>query len=155
RRTRAGGGGVAVELLHSVFNPHAAPLAFFLFEEKFRQTVVVGLVIGSLYALIALGFVLIYKASQGVNFAQGEMVMLGGFMADVRVTDYSLPLAIAFPLTLIIGGLLGVLLERTMLRPLIGKPLIAVVMATIGLGSILRGGVATLWRPETRVFPEL
>lgn len=135
---------------------HELPaLAFFLVEEKFRQTVIVGLVIGSLYALIALGFVLIYKASQVVNFAQGEFVMVGGFIAVVMVTDGSMPLAIAFPLVLIVGAAIGFIIERTMLRPLIGKPLIAIVMATIGLGAVLRGGVATLWRPETRVFPEI
>jgi branched-chain amino acid transport system permease protein len=130
-------------------------LAFFLIEEKFRQTVIVGLVIGSLYALIALGFVLIYKASEVVNFAQGEFVMLGGFIAVVLVTDGGMPLALAFPLTLLIGAAIGFVLERTMLRPLIGKPLIAIVMATIGLAAVLRGGVALLWRPETRVFPNL
>jgi branched-chain amino acid transport system permease protein len=130
-------------------------LAFFLFEERFRQTLVVGVVIGSLYALIALGFVLIYKASEVVNFAQGEFVMLGGFIAVVLVTEYDLPLSIVFPLVVIIGLALGFLIERTMLRPLIGKPLIAIVMATIGLAAILRGGVAILWRPDTRVFPDL
>jgi branched-chain amino acid transport system permease protein len=135
--------------------PSLPTLAFFLLEEKFRQTVVVGVVIGSLYALIALGFVLIYKASEVVNFAQGEFVMLGGFIAVVLVTDGDMPLAFAFPVVLLIGAGLGFLIERTMLRPLIGKPLIAIVMATIGLGAVLRGGVATLWRPETRVFPEI
>ena len=122
-------------------------LAFFLVEEKFRQTVIVGLVIGSLYALIALGFVLIYKASEVVNFAQGEFVMVGGYVAAVLLTGYDIPLALALPLILLIGAALGVLVERLMLRPLIGKPLIAIVMATIGLGAILRGGVATLWLP--------
>ena len=126
---------------------HAQPIAFFLFEEKFRQTVIVGLVIGSLYALIALGFVLIYKASEVVNFAQGEFVMLGGYVAAVAMTGYDIPLMLALPLVLLIGAALGILVERLMLRPLIGKPLIAIVMATIGLGAILRGGVATLWLP--------
>jgi branched-chain amino acid transport system permease protein len=122
-------------------------LVFFLFEEKFRQTVVVGIIIGSLYALIALGFVLIYKASEVVNFAQGEFVMVGGYIAAVMLTGYDLPLFVALPLILVIGAALGVVVERLMLRPLIGKPLIAIVMATIGLGAILRGGVATLWLP--------
>jgi branched-chain amino acid transport system permease protein len=122
-------------------------LAFFLVDEKFRQTVIVGLVIGSLYALIALGFVLIYKASQVVNFAQGEFVMLGGYIAAVLLTAYNIPLMLALPLVLLIGAALGMVVERLMLRPLIGKPLIAIVMATIGLAAILRGGVATLWLP--------
>lgn len=130
-------------------------LAFFLFETKFRQVLIIGLVVGSLYALVAIGFVMIYKASQVVNFAQGEMVMLGGYLAVVMVLNYELPLAVAFPLTLIIGALLGLAIERGMLRPLIGKPVVAVVMATIGLAAVIRGLVATLWDPTTKAVPQL
>lgn len=132
-----------------------ASLAFFLFETKFRQVVVIGLVVGSLYALVAIGFVLIYKASQAVNFAQGEMVMLGGYLVVVLVTNYSLPLAIAFPLTLACGALLGFAVERGILRPLIGKPLVSIVMATIGLAAVVRGMVAVLWNPTTKAIPQL
>jgi len=79
--------------------------------------------------------------------------MLGGYIGVVLLTDGGMPLALAFPLTLLIGAALGVVIERSMLSPLIGKPVVAVVMVTIGLGAFLRGGVATLWRPETRVIP--
>src|SRR6266571_4207715 len=95
-------------------------LAIFVFETKFRQLLVIGLVVGSLYALVAIGFVLIYKASGVINFAQGEAVMFGGFVAVILVTNYKLPLAIAFPLTLLVGALLGFIIERVILRPLIG-----------------------------------
>ena len=130
-------------------------LAFFLLEIKFRQLLVIGLVVGSLYALVAIGFVLIYKASKVVNFAQGEAVMFGGFVAVILVTQYRLPLAIAFPLTLLVGALLGFIIERVILRPLIGKPLVAVVMATIGLGAVFRGLAPTLWSPQTKAFPQV
>ncbi|MBI2761010.1 MAG: branched-chain amino acid ABC transporter permease [Chloroflexi bacterium] len=130
-------------------------LAFFVLEVKFRQLVIIGMVIGSLYALVAIGFVLIYKASQVVNFAQGEAVMLGGYMAVAMVLNYGLPLAVAFPLTLIVGAMLGFVLERGILRPLIGKPLISVVMATIGLAAVVRGLVAVVWGPTTRAIPQL
>ncbi len=130
-------------------------LAFFLLETKFRQVMIIGLVVGSLYALVAVGFVLIYKASQAVNFAQGEMVMLGGYLLVAMVTNYSFPLAVAFPLTLIIGALLGFVVERGILRPLIGKPLVSVVMATIGLASVVRGLVATIWTPQTKAIPRV
>ena len=102
-------------------------LAFFLTEEKFRQVLIIGLVVGSLYALVAIGFVLIYKASQSVNFAQGEFVMLGGYLVIVMVLNYRLPLALAFPLTIVVGALLGIAVERGMLRPLINKPLVSIV----------------------------
>lgn len=130
-------------------------LAFFLLETKFRQVVIIGLVVGSLYALVAIGFVLIYKASEAVNFAQGELVMLGGYLVVAMVTNYSLPLAVAFPLTLIIGALLGFAIERGILRPLIGKPLVSIVMATIGLAAVLQGLVAVLWNPTTKSVPRL
>lgn len=132
-----------------------AALALFLLETKFRQVIIIGLVVGSLYALVAIGFVLIYKASQAVNFAQGEMVMLGGYLAVVMVVNYGWPLAVAFPLTLIIGALLGFAVERGILRPLIGKPLVSVVMATIGLAAVIRGVVAVLWSPTTKAIPQV
>jgi branched-chain amino acid transport system permease protein len=130
-------------------------LAFFLVEEKFRQVLIIGLVVGSLYALVAIGFVLIYKASQAVNFAQGEFVMLGGYLVVVMVLNYRLPLALAFPLTIVVGALLGIAVERGMLRPLINKPLVSIVMATIGLAAVIRGLVATIWGPQTRAMPQL
>jgi branched-chain amino acid transport system permease protein len=105
-----------------------------------------GILIGLMYALIALGFVLVYKATDAVNFAQGEFVMLAGLIvAGSLVTWGGAPLwlAIALGLAGMIG--FGFALERVMLRKLIGRPVIAVVMATIGLASILRGvGPATL-----------
>jgi branched-chain amino acid transport system permease protein len=105
-----------------------------------------GILIGLMYALIALGFVLVYKATDAVNFAQGEFVMIAGLIvAGSLVAWGGAPLWLAITL-----GLLGMIgfgfaLERVMLRKLIGRPVIAVVMATIGLASILRGiGPATL-----------
>ena len=102
-----------------------------------------GVMIGLMYALIALGFVLIYKATDAINFAQGEFVMFAGFIAagaaeSPRCRSGSRAL-------LAVGGMvaIGFGLERVVLRPLIGRPIIAVVMATIGLAAVLRG-VATL-----------
>jgi branched-chain amino acid transport system permease protein len=130
-------------------------LAIFLLETKFRQALIIGLVVGSLYALVAIGFVLIYKASHAVNFAQGEMVMLGGYLVVAMVINYNMPLAVAFPVTLVVGGLLGFAIERGILRPLIGKPLVSIVMATIGLAAVVRGTVATIWTPTTKAVPQL
>lgn len=97
-----------------------------------------GVMIGLMYALIALGFVLIYKATDAINFAQGEFVMFAGFIA-AAVMSHDLPFWLAALIS--IGGMiaLGFALERVVLRPLIGRPVIAVVMATIGLAAVLRG----------------
>ena len=98
-----------------------------------------GILIGLMYSLIALGFVLVYKATDAINFAQGEFVMIAGFVAASALVVWGAPLWLAVLLAL--GGLIafGFALERVMLRKLIGRPVIAVVMATIGLASILRG----------------
>jgi branched-chain amino acid transport system permease protein len=98
-----------------------------------------GVLIGLMYSLIALGFVLVYKATDAVNFAQGEFVMIAGFVAVGGLTVAGVPLwlSILAALAAMIG--FGFALERVMLRKLIGRPVIAVVMATIGLAAILRG----------------
>ncbi len=98
-----------------------------------------GILIGLMYSLIALGFVLVYKATDAVNFAQGEFVMIAGFVVVGGLTVLGAPLwlSVAAALFGMVG--FGFVLERVMLRRLIGRPVIAVVMATIGLASILRG----------------
>ncbi len=98
-----------------------------------------GLLIGLMYSLIALGFVLVYKATDAINFAQGEFVMIAGFVAAGVLMVWGAPLWLAVLLALASLIAFGFVLERVMLRRLIGRPVIAVVMATIGLASILRG----------------
>jgi branched-chain amino acid transport system permease protein len=114
--------------------------------------IVSGLLIGLMYSLIALGFVLIYKATDAINFAQGEFVMLAGFMATT-VLAAELPIWVA-----IAAAILGMIafsfaLERTVLRPLLGRPAVAVIMATIGLANILRGLPPITVGAQTRALP--
>jgi len=119
----------------------------------FFDLTVNGLMIGSMYALVALGFVLIYKATSVVNFAQGELVMFGGYLAAAMVSLYHLPLVIAVPALL--GGMvvLGFIVERGVLRPLVGQNLIAVVMVTIGLAQVFQGLAAMVWGAQTINIP--
>jgi branched-chain amino acid transport system permease protein len=98
-----------------------------------------GVLIGLMYSLIALGFVLVYKATDAVNFAQGEFVMIAGFVAVGALTVAGIPLGLSILIALVAMIAFGFALERVMLRKLIGRPVIAVVMATIGLAAILRG----------------
>src|SRR5579859_5492430 len=109
-----------------------------------------GVMIGLMYALIALGFVLIYKATDAINFAQGEFVMFAGFIAAGAAVFAHAPFWVAALLS--IGGMvaLGFALERVVLRPLIGQPIISVVMATIGLAAVLRGGAVLAFGAGTR-----
>ncbi|HXO03655.1 MAG TPA: branched-chain amino acid ABC transporter permease [Stellaceae bacterium] len=109
-----------------------------------------GVMIGLMYALIALGFVLIYKATDAINFAQGEFVMFAGFIAAGAAEYAGAPFWVAAALA--VGGMiaLGFALERVVLRPLIGRPVIAVVMATIGLAAVLRGTAVLAFGAGTR-----
>src|SRR5580700_11006772 len=109
-----------------------------------------GVMIGLMYALIALGFVLIYKATDAINFAQGEFVMFAGFIAAGAAVFAHAPFWVAALLA--VGGMvaLGFALERVVLRPLIGRPVIAVVMATIGLAAVLRGTAVLAFGAGTR-----
>src|SRR5947209_18335196 len=98
-----------------------------------------GLSIGLMYSLIALGFVLVYKATDAINFAQGEFVMLAGFVAAVALGAKGMPVIGAVLAAVAVMVAFGFGLERVVLRPLLGRPVVAVIMATIGLGAILRG----------------
>ncbi|MGH7389407.1 MAG: branched-chain amino acid ABC transporter permease [Candidatus Rokuibacteriota bacterium] len=109
-----------------------------------------GLMVGSMYALVALGFVLIYKATSVVNFAQGELVMFGGYVAAALLSLYHLPLPVALPVLLGTMVLLGFVLERGVLRPLVGRQVISVVMVTIGLAQVLQGSAAMVWGAQTK-----
>jgi len=98
-----------------------------------------GLSIGMMYSLIALGFVLVYKATDAINFAQGEFVMLAGFIAAGVAAINGAPILAAILAAVAVMVLFSFALERIVLRPLLGRPIVAVIMATIGLGAILRG----------------
>jgi branched-chain amino acid transport system permease protein len=102
-----------------------------------------GLLVGSMYALVAFGFVLIYKATDAINFAQGEFVMFAGFLAAGATHLAGFPWWISALLAILGMVVFAFGLERVVLRPLLGRPIIAVIMATLGLGFVLRG-VATL-----------
>jgi branched-chain amino acid transport system permease protein len=109
-----------------------------------------GVLIGLMYSLIALGFVLVYKATDAINFAQGEFVMIAGFVVVAALQLYDVPLGPSILIGLGVMILFGFGLERVVLRPLIGRPIIAVVMATIGLAAVLRGLGPLLWGAETK-----
>jgi branched-chain amino acid transport system permease protein len=115
--------------------------------------IVSGLSIGLMYSLIALGFVLIYKATDAINFAQGEFVMLAGYIAATSLVAASLPIVGAVALTVGIMILFSFALERVVLRPMLGRPVVAVIMATIGLAAILRGLPPITVGAETKALP--
>jgi branched-chain amino acid transport system permease protein len=123
--------------------------------EYYIQLIISGLVVGSIYSLVALGFVIIYKATKVVNFAQGELVMAGAYICFSLTVQFELPFWFSFPMTLAFSTVLGLLIERFTLRPLIGEPIISVIMVTIGLSSVLKALVQLAWGTQIRVYPQV
>ena len=116
------------------------------------QLLISGISQGCVYGLIALGFVLIYKATEMVNFAQGDLMMLGAFIAFGFINVLGWPFLWGFLATLAVMGVVGVMLERLLLRPMIGEPPFAVLMLTIGLGFILRAVAGAIWGYEDKTL---
>src|SRR5438067_4437782 len=98
--------------------------------EFFLQLAINGLVVGSIYSLVALGFVIIYKSSGILNFAQGEFLLLGAYVFLAIVTEAQVPMFYGLLLTFVFSALLGLVPERVVLRPLIGEPIISLIRVT-------------------------
>jgi branched-chain amino acid transport system permease protein len=117
------------------------------------QLVLNGLAVGCIYGLVALGFVLIYKTTELVNFAQGDLLMLGAFTCYMFVVWYGVGYWLAFALAVVVVALFGAALDATVLRRVIGQPQFAVVMLTIGLGATFRSFASITWGSEIYTLP--
>ena len=119
----------------------------------FGEISLAGLAMGGLYALIALGFVIIYKATRVINFAIGEIMMFAAYLFLAFAGGMELSPWIALPLAVIGGSILGGVIEKTMIQPMLGESPISVVMVTIGIGSILVGLVEFIWTADPQLLP--
>jgi branched-chain amino acid transport system permease protein len=122
--------------------------------ETFIQLTVAGLSNGAILALAALGFVLIYKASGVINFAQGQFLLIGAYVVWALTVDAGLHWALAIAGAIGVAVVLGLVVERLILRPLIGEPTISVIMVTIGLAQVLGALVQIIWGTQPHPFPE-
>ncbi|MEG1101131.1 MAG: branched-chain amino acid ABC transporter permease [Comamonas sp.] len=113
-----------------------------------------GIASGGLYALAALAFVLVYKATRVVNIAIGELLMMGAYLFFTFAAMWALPLWVAIPAAVLASGAMGALIERTIIRPLLGEPPISVFMVTVGLASVLIGIVEMIWTADQRRLPD-
>jgi len=120
----------------------------------FLQLLVNGVCIGLLYGISAMGFVMIFKASSVLNFAHGELLALGAFFFLSLITWGKIPIAAAFLLTLFGCFLLGFIIEKFFLRPLIGEKLIFVIMLTVGLSAMFKGLILFIWGGNLQTYPE-
>lgn len=121
----------------------------------FFQQLISGMAVGSIYALIALGFVIIYKATEVINFAQGELMVWGAFLVLTLTASLGLPLWSSLLLSLFLMALFGMLLEVLAIRRLVGKHVFSIVMATIGLSFVLRHLAGIIWSYDNFPFPSL
>ena len=119
----------------------------------FGEISLAGLAMGGLYALIALGFVIIYKATRVINFAIGEIMMFAAYLFLAFAGGMEMSPWIALPLAVIGGSILGGVIEKTMIRPMLGESPISVVMVTIGIASILVGLVEFVWTADPQLLP--
>ena len=122
---------------------------------EFIEYSLLGLLGGGVLALIAVSFVLIYKGTHVMNFAVGEIMMLGAYLYYAARVTFGLPGIVAFVLAIALIALVSVVIERLVLRPLSGQPVIAVLMATIGMSSIIHGVVEGIWGGDTLDVPAL
>jgi branched-chain amino acid transport system permease protein len=121
----------------------------------FFQLVVTGISLGMIYALVALGFVIILKCSNAFNIAQGQIVMLGGYLGYSLLVTVHLPVWLAIVAAIGIAILMGLIIERLALRPLIGKPVLAVVMMTVALASVMEGIAILGWGGQYKTYNDV
>lgn len=122
---------------------------------EFLEYSLLGLLSGGVMALVALSFVLVYKGTGVVNFAVGEVMMVGAYLYYAAAVTFELPPVVAFVISILGISILAVLVERAVLRPLSGQASVSVMMATIGMASIMHGGVEAIWGGDTYAPPSL
>ena len=124
---------------------------------ELTQVLIMGLLVGTVYAPLVLGFNIIYKSSRVVNFAQAELLLVGVYFIYTFAIMWLKNLILGIALAIIMSAVLGALIERICLRPLIGKSVFALIMVTIGLGSVLQGFSQVVWGviplPSPKIFP--
>ena len=116
------------------------------------QLAVTGFALGMVYALIAIGFVIILKCSEAFNIAQGHFVMIGGYLGYTFLVTFNLPIWASLLLAMVTAILMGLLIERLALRPLVGQPVIAIVMMTIALSTVFEGLATLIWGGEYKAY---
>jgi branched-chain amino acid transport system permease protein len=118
----------------------------------FLQLVVTGFALGMVYALVAIGFVVILKCSNAFNLAQGHFVLIGGYLGYTFLVPFGLPVWVTLLLALAVAAALGLVIERLTVRPLVGQPELAIIMMTIALATVLEGLVMLIWGGEYRSY---
>lgn len=123
--------------------------------ELLVQVMIAGITVGSIYSLIAIGIVLIFKSSGVINFAQGSMAMIGAFITYSLVAKLGVPIAFSLLITFLISAVIGIVIERFILRYLTGASLLSIIIVTLGITFIMDGGALAVWGSSNFTFPNL
>lgn len=121
----------------------------------FLQLLISGIMVGAIYGLLALGIVLIYKATKVFNFAHADFLMFSGYIGWMCLVSFRLPFWLAFLMAILISFGLGVVVERLFMRRMIGQPVFSAIVLTIGVAYIVRGVVIAVWAGETKMYPHV
>ena len=135
-------------------------LAFFIHSkekkmEQFFGFLIPGLMLGTVYTVIAFGFITIYRTTQVLNMAQGEYFLLGAYMMYLVLVQMNMPLWVSLPIAIVLMALVGSATERVALRPMVGQPIFGIILMTLGLSIFLRGIIVLVWSDLIRPLPPI
>lgn len=120
--------------------------------DLFLNLVASGLVIGSVYGMVAIAFAIIFKTTGVLNFAQGEVMMLVAYVSWALATELALPFAVLVPVSIAVAAVVGIVVERIFIRPMTGQPVFSIVMVTVGVAVFLRSLIIMVWGPDAAPF---
>jgi branched-chain amino acid transport system permease protein len=123
------------------------------FASQLLQYTITGITIGSIYAMVAIGFNIIYNVTEAINFAQGEFVMLGGLVMVFLRVALNIPVVFSFPLTIMVVTAVGILLDRLAIRPIREPSVLAMIIATIGAAFFIKGAAMFIWGKDPFDLP--
>lgn len=122
---------------------------------QFIQLLIIGLSVGSIYAIVSVGFVLVFKATEIFNFAQGNLMVVGAYLAYTFIVSVGMPAFLGAVAAVLASALLGVVLHYTLFRPMLGKPVLSIIMATIGLALIINAVLVLIYGPIGLTYPNI
>jgi branched-chain amino acid transport system permease protein len=123
------------------------------FASQLLQYTITGITVGSIYAMVAIGFNVIYNVTEAINFAQGEFVMLGGLVMVFLQVTLKIPMVFAFPLTIMVVTVAGILLDRLAIRPIREPSVLSMIIATIGAAFFIKGAAMFIWGKDPFDLP--
>ncbi len=122
---------------------------------EFLQYLITGLSVGSIYAIVSVGFVLVFKATEVFNFAQGNLMVIGAYLGYSFIHDAGLPALVGAILAVLASALIGIVLHYALFKPMLGKPVLSIIMATIGLALIIDAVLVIAYGPIGLSYPNV